>query len=117
MDGQEEKQASLIVRILRYFKPHWKIIRDGFPLALYSFLTTVPLISLPIFGGHESLGTLNVVALFLATDFTLMSNVNFACGFAFQVNIVNIYSIRVYIYIYISIYISGKLFYIQYVRK
>ena len=93
MDGQEEKQTFLLVHVLRYFKPQWKIIRDGFPLALYSFLTSVPFISLQIFGGHESLKILNVVALFMATDFTLMNIVNFACGFALQVNIVNIWHV------------------------
>ena len=90
MDGQEEKQYSLIVSILRYFKPHWKIIRNGFPLALYSFLAAVPTISLPLFGGHESLKSLDVIALFMATDTTMMRLVYFACGFAFQVNTVNI---------------------------
>ena len=89
MDGQDEKQNSLLMRILRYFKPHWKIVRDGFPIALFSFFINVPIISLPIFAAHKSLESINVIALFMATDITLMTVVYFACGFAFQVNTVN----------------------------
>lgn len=81
----EPNQDSSNKRLIGYLKILWKIVRDGFPLAIFSFLVTLPMISLPIFGGHESLAVLDVIALFVATDYTFMNNVNFSCGFAFQV--------------------------------
>lgn len=87
MNASEEKQeSSQRDQFMGCMKIYWKIVRDGFPLALFAFLSMVPLVSLPIFGGHENIAVLNVIALYMATDFTFMSNVNFSCGFAFQVN-------------------------------
>ena len=85
MNASEEQQRSQWARLRRYFKPHWKIIRDGFPLALYGFLTLVPILGMMALSGHDSLDDLDIVSLFIAADFTIIQTVHFASGLAFQV--------------------------------
>lgn len=86
MKGQEPNQISPPDSFIALFKPLWKIVRDGFPLALFSLLFAAPMMSLQVFGAHEKLDVAIIIALFTATDFAILNTINFSCGVAFQVN-------------------------------
>lgn len=81
----KENSTRISNNFFAYFKPHWNIISNGFPLALSFFLGNLPLISMSTFAAHETLQDINVIALFVATYFTLIENTTFSCGFAYQV--------------------------------
>ena len=83
MNALEEQQKSQCKRLRQYFKPHWKIIRDGFSLALYFFLTLVPLLGTMAL--CNSLEDLVIVSLFIAVNLPIITAIHFASGLAFQV--------------------------------
>lgn len=91
MKGQEQNQSSPPESFIALFKPLWKIVRDGFPLALFSLLFAAPMMSIQVFGAHDSLYVANVIALFTMTNFAILNTINFSCGFAFQVNRYKLY--------------------------
>lgn len=82
----EKEERSLCANVLHYLKPHWKIVRDGTPLALYGLLDLVPLTAMLVLSGHDSLASLAVVSLFVSGDYTFIAIVHAAAGQAFQVS-------------------------------
>ena len=85
MNTGEKQQSSQCANGLHYLKPHWKIIRDGFPLSVFDFLELIPVTAILMLSGHDSLDSLAIITLFLATDYTFIDIVHNAAGQAFQV--------------------------------
>ena len=85
MSAGEKQESSQRANGLHYLKPHWKIIRDGFPLSVFDFLSLVPLTAMLVLSAHDSLDSLDIVSLFIATDTTFIEIVHTAAGHSFQV--------------------------------
>ena len=86
MNASENSQNTLCQSAMQCLRPHWKIIRDGFPLALFGFLDLVAITTMLVLSAHDSLDSLDIVSLFIAADHTFIEIVHTAAGQAIQVN-------------------------------
>ena len=85
MNTGEKQQSLQCANGLHYLKPHWKIIRDGFPLSVFDILSLFPLTTMVLLSAHDSLDSLDIVSLFIAIDATFIEIVHNAAGLSFQV--------------------------------
>lgn len=86
MDTGDEEKRSQCVNALHYLKPHWKIVRDGLPLALCNVLELLPATAMIVFSGHDSLDSLDIIYLFIAAYLNFIDVVSASAGPAIQVN-------------------------------
>ena len=87
MNTGKNLHNSYYQRAFQYFRPHWKIIRDGFPLNIFGLLDLVGITTMLVLSAHDSLDTVDTISLFIVADHTFIESIHIAAGQAIQVNI------------------------------